>query len=132
MGYASLTTSNRGIVRKNVSMQCLGVDIARVTSTDQAGNITVLSEVRTPVVSKTVETVKEFVGLDSTTANGSGPAATSHGETGANAYLFVPFCRVNAMGQQPFVEYERNVSVVREQGGTFTVTVTERDSVILT
>ena len=132
MGYATLETGYRGVVRRNVSMQCLGISISRITSTDEQGNVTVLSEIRTPVVSKTVETVKEFVGLDQTTAEGSGPATSGHGETGANAYLFVPFCRINAAGQQPFVEYERGVAVAREQGGTYTVTVTERESVLLT
>ena len=121
MGYATLATGYRGVVRKSASMQCLGISISRITSTDEQGNVTVLSEIRTPVVSKTVETVKEYVGLDQTTAEGSGPAD-----------LFVPFCRVNSAGQQPFVEYERGVAVAREQGGTYTVTVTERESVLLT
>ncbi len=132
MGYANTTTGARGVIRKSVMMQCLGVNVSRTTATDQQGNVTVLSEVRVPIIAKTTETVKEFVGLSSTDADGNGPAATGHGETGDNAYLFVPYCVVNTSGQQPFVQYERSVSVAREQGGTHTVTVTERESEIVT
>ena len=107
------------------------MNVSRITSTDQDGNVTVLSEIRTPIVARITETVQEFVGLSATDANGNGPAASAHGETGANAYLSVPYCSVNAMGQQPFVEYERSVAVHREQGGTHTVTVSERESEIL-
>jgi len=131
MGYATTTSGARGVVRTNSTMQCLGVSVSRTIATDQQGNVTVLSETRTPIVAKTVETVKEFVGLSATDANGNGPAATSHGETGTDAYLFKPFCKMSVSGSQPFVQYERSVAVVREQGGTHTVTVTERESEIV-
>ena len=119
MGYANTTTGYRGIVSSQQSVQCLGINVSK--SLDNNGNVVL--EVRTPVVAKTSQTVKEYVGLSSTDANGNGPAAT-YGE-----WLFKPWAIIDTSGTTPFVSYERQVSRKRE-GGLWSVIVTERSSVL--
>ena len=81
---------------------------------------------RTPVVARTSETVKEYVGLSSADANGNGPSVAE----GYGVGLFVPWAIIDATGTTPFVSYERQVTKKRE-GGLWSVTVTERSSVLV-
>lgn len=122
MGYATTATGYRGIVGSQQSVQCLGINVSK--SLDSDGNI--ILEVRTPVVARTSETVKEYVGLSSTDANGYGPPVAE----GYGAGLFVPWAIIDATGTTPFVSYERQVTKKRE-GGLWSVTVTERSSVLV-
>lgn len=127
MGYASLTSGYRGVTRKHKALQCLGVNISRVTSTDQQGNVTTLSEIRTPVIAKTIETTEEYVGLSAAVAEGDGPTIQGHG-----GKKFQPYVEVNAMGANPFVEYERTVDVLKVGDSSLRdVTVTIRESEIV-
>ena len=127
MGYASLTSGYKGITRKHKALQCLGVNISRVTSTDQQGNVTTLSEIRTPVIARTIETVEEYVGLSDTVANGDGPTITGHG-----GKKFQPHVEVNASGTNPFVTYERTVDVAKVGDSSLRdVTVTIKESTIV-
>ena len=122
MGYATTETGYRGIVGSHQSIQCLGIIVTK--SLDSNGNV--ILEVRTPVVSRTSETVKEYVGLSPTDAGGNGPPVGA----GYGAGLFVPWAIIDATGAQPFVSYERQVTKKRE-GGLWSVTVTERTSVLV-
>ena len=125
MGYATTTTGYRGIVSAHNGVQCLGINVTK--SLDSNGN-TIL-EVRSPVVARTTETVKEWVGLSYNTATGNGPADSG----GRGAGLFVPWAVIDTSGANPFVSYERIVSKKCDggNGGLWSVLVTERTSVLV-
>ena len=124
MGYANVNTGYRGVIGVHMSVQCLGISVTK--SLDSDGN-TIL-EVRTPIVSRTTESVREYVGLNHTDAWGDGPPTTD-----SAAGLFRPWAIIDTSGSQPFVSYERQVTKKCEGGnaGLWTVTVTERTSVLV-